>query len=67
MLHYPPINYDGSMNEFFDLCKQYGVKYLVYGHLHGNGHKLIKEGNIDGIEVRCVAGDYTNFFPVRIK
>ncbi len=66
LLHYPPLNVDGTFNEFFDLCKKYKVKKLLYGHLHGAGHKLVKEGNIEGIEVFCVAGDYINFMPVRI-
>lgn len=66
LLHYPPLNADGSFNEFFDLCKEYKVSKLIYGHLHGVGHKLIKEGNIEGIEVSCVAGDYIDFMPVRI-
>ena len=66
MLHYPPTNTDGSFNEFFDICKTYGVTHLVYGHLHGIGHRYIKEGNFDGIDVKCVAGDYLDFKPVRI-
>ena len=66
LLHYPPLNVDGTFNEFFDLCKKYKVKKLLYGHLHGSGHKLVKEGNIEGIEVFCVAGDYIDFMPVRI-
>lgn len=66
LLHYPPLNVDGSFNEFFDLCKAYDVSKLIYGHLHGVGHKLIKEGNIEGIDVFCVAGDYIDFMPVRI-
>ena len=66
LLHYPPLNVDGTFNEFFDLCKKYKVKKLLYGHLHGVGHKLVKEGNIEGIEVFCVAGDYIDFMPVRI-
>lgn len=66
MLHYPPLNADGSFNDFFDICKDYGVSKLIYGHLHGIGHKLIKEGNIEGVEVACVAGDYIDFKPIRI-
>lgn len=66
MLHYPPINVDRSFNEFFETCKDYNVKYLIYGHLHGIGHRLIKEGDFDGINVKCVAGDYLDFRPVRI-
>lgn len=66
MLHYPPINVDRTFNEFFDICKNYKVKHLVYGHLHGLGHRLIKEGIFDGIDVKCIAGDYINFEAVRI-
>lgn len=66
LLHYPPLNVDGTFNEFYNLCKEYGVSKVIYGHLHGVGHKLIKEGDILGIEVFCVAGDYIDFMPVRI-
>lgn len=66
MLHYPPINQDKTLNEFYDICKDNNVDYLIYGHLHGIGHRLIKEGNIGGIDIKCVAGDYINFTPVRI-
>ena len=66
MLHYPPINQDKTLNEFYDICKDNNVDYLIYGHLHGIGHSIIKEGNIGGIYIKCVAGDYINFTPVRI-
>ena len=65
-LHYPPINVDGSLNEFFKLAKFYKVHTLIYGHLHGNGHRLIKEGNIEGVNLVCVSSDYVDFDPVRI-
>jgi len=67
MLHYPPINQDKSLNEFYDICLNNNVDYLVYGHLHGYGHNLIQEGNIGDINIRCVAGDYIDFTPVRIR
>lgn len=66
MLHYPPIKQDKSFNEFFEICTNYKVEYLIYGHLHGIGHNLIREGNFSGINVSCVAGDYIDFTPVRI-
>ncbi|MDD7306170.1 MAG: metallophosphoesterase [Peptoniphilaceae bacterium] len=66
ILHYPPLDMNGNFNEFFDLCKEHKVKHLIYGHLHGAGHKLIVEGIFEGIEVKCVAGDYINFIPERI-
>ncbi|MFO3716309.1 MULTISPECIES: metallophosphoesterase [Anaerococcus] len=66
MLHYPPINQDKSLNEFYDICKNHKVEHLIYGHLHGVGHSIIKEGNIGDIDIKCVAGDYIDFTPVRI-
>ena len=33
----------------------------IYGHLHGYGHFMIREGNVDGIEYKMVSGDYTKF------
>lgn len=54
-LHFPPTY------EFKDLMKKYNVKKCIYGHLHGEGHYMVKEGIIDGIEYIMVSGDYTNF------
>ena len=65
-LHYPPINADGTFNDFFKLAKEYKAHTVIYGHLHGNGHRLIKEGKFVGVNLVCVASDYVNFSPVRI-
>ena len=67
ILHYPPLNSDRSLNEFFGICKDYQVEYLLYGHLHGPGHKQIFEGIVDDIGIKCVAGDYIDFMPERIS
>jgi len=66
MIHYPPFNVSGKTNEFVEIMKKYNVDICVYGHLHGEGHKHIKEGIIDGIEFRCIASDYINFIPIKI-
>lgn len=65
--HYPPINSDGTLNEFFELAKKYPTDTIVYGHLHGKGHRLIKEGKYDLINLVCASADYLDFKPVRIK
>lgn len=65
-LHYPPINADGTLNDFFKLAKEYKAHTVIYGHLHGNGHRLIKEGKFERVNLVCVASDYVNFSPVRI-
>lgn len=55
-LHFPPF-----IGRFQEIMKEYGVTKCVYGHLHGFGHRLVKEGNIDGIEYIMVGCDYSNF------
>lgn len=60
--HFPPFR-----QEVTELLKQYDVKMCIYGHLHGEGHYMVKEGLINGIEYKMVSGDYTKFNLVKIK
>lgn len=66
MIHYPPFNIDNSPNEFVDMMLKHQVDICIYGHLHGEGHRFVKEGNIKGIEFHCVSSDYINFKPKKI-
>lgn len=59
--HFPPFSF-----EFKNALKEIGTKKCIYGHLHGKGHYMVKEGLIDGIEYIMVAGDYTGFKLVKI-
>lgn len=34
MLHFPPFDKNGKETRFNKLIEEYGVKYVVYGHLH---------------------------------
>lgn len=47
MIHYPPFNSRYESNEFTKLLDEYGVKYVIYGHLHGRGGRssLVVEKN----------------------
>ncbi|MCI5840072.1 MAG: metallophosphoesterase, partial [Peptoniphilaceae bacterium] len=68
MFHYPPFSYhEGKFNDFFELLKGKNVKYVIYGHLHGNGHKFVKEGDFFGIKLYCVSSDYLKFIPKKLK
>ena len=60
--HFPPF-----YKEFKDALKEIGAKTCVYGHLHGNGHYMVRQGNIDGIEYIMTSGDYTGFKLVKIN
>ncbi len=55
-LHYPPF-----ISRFQSIMKEYNVKKCIYGHLHGYGRFMIKEGLIDTIEYVMVSCDNTNF------
>jgi uncharacterized protein len=67
MLHYPPINKSGHTSGFWELIKQYRVKYCIYGHLHGKAIHDAVEGDIDGISLKLVSCDALKFCPILIK
>lgn len=60
-MHFPPF-----IGNFCEIMKEYNVKKCVYGHLHGYGHFMIKEGIIDDIEYKMVSCDYTKFYLIEI-
>lgn len=60
-LHFPPF-----IGKFESIMKEYNVKKCIYGHLHGYGHFMIKEGVINKIEYKMVSCDYTKFELVKI-
>ncbi|MBS4539259.1 metallophosphoesterase [Clostridium sp. D2Q-11] len=66
MIHYPPFNSDGAPNEFTHIMKEYNVEICVYGHLHAEGHKHVKEGMYNGINYICIASDFIDFDPIKI-
>lgn len=61
LMHFPPFYYSGETNEFVKKMKDYKIDICLYGHLHGEGHNNIKEGNIEGIQFYCVSSDYLDF------
>ena len=64
-MHYPPIS-DTEM-DFSDILREYKVDRCIYGHLHGPSHKTALEGEVDGIKINLVAGDYINFDPLFLE
>lgn len=60
-MHFPPFT-----GKFKEILEEYGVKKCIYGHLHGFGHTLVKEGIIDGIEYVMVGCDYTGFKLIKL-
>lgn len=60
-MHYPPF-----YSKFCSIMKEYGVILCIYGHLHGYGTFMIKEGIIDEIEYKMVSCDHTGFDVVKL-
>lgn len=50
MIHYPPMNEKRENSAFTNLFKEYGVKKVIYGHLHGPSLANVLNGEHEGIE-----------------
>jgi hypothetical protein len=62
LLHYPPFNSAGELNEFGEIIENSNVDICLYGHLHGKeGHKYVKEGIVNSTSYYCVAADFLEF------
>jgi len=66
MLHYPPTNENGTSTGFTDLLDSYSVPICIYGHLHGDDHKLAFQGRRAGTNYRLVACDAIDFRPIQV-
>ena len=67
MMHYPPMNDKKEDSAFTELFKEYPIRKVVYGHLHGEAsHATGFEGERYGVEYELVAADYIDFCPKRI-
>ena len=56
MMHYPPFNSKMEDNEFTNLIEQYGVKMVVYGHLHSYDKKqklIVYKNNVKYYLTSC--------------
>ncbi len=67
MMHYPPANDKKETSGFTEIFEEYGVKRVIYGHLHGK-HSFPTgiKGNVNGVEYKLVSADYLNFKPIKL-
>ena len=63
MFHYPPFDEKQTPNEMTAMLKEFGVKRVVYGHLHGKSLKSAFEGTLDSIRYELVSCDHLQFAP----
>lgn len=59
--HFPPFRF-----EIKEIFKRYNIEKCIYGHLHGEGHYMVKQGLIDNVEYIMVGADFTKFNLVKI-
>ena len=65
--HYPPRFKNTVCYDIISAMNEYDVKKCIYGHLHGEGHRLAVRGEEDGIEYDIVSADFVNFVPQRVE
>ena len=64
--HYPVAYGEDRCEELINVLKEFDVKTVYYGHIHGNGfNNAIPE--FDGIKLKLVSSDCINFVPYLIK
>ena len=66
MFHYPPVDENNMETAAVRILKEYGVRTVVYAHLHGKAHKAAVTGIHDGIQYIFAAADYLDFLPVQV-
>lgn len=68
VLHYPPVSKISSFSGFQQIFDDYGVKNVIYGHLHGTeGFGKAIEGDHHGVEYRLVSADRLGCIPAKIE
>ena len=61
MMHYPPFNDHHEPSLFTELFEKYGVRNVIYGHLHGAGTRNALEGIVNGVWYSLVSCDHLGF------
>ena len=67
LVHFPPFNSLRNDNEFTALFEKYGVKKVVYGHLHGNKVRANLSYTKNGIEYLLTSCDQTKNKLIEVK
>jgi len=63
MLHFPPWVEGQEPRSVVEILSRSGVRVCVYGHLHGDDHRLAVTGERAGIRYHFVAADAVDFTP----
>ncbi len=61
-MHFPPVFGSFVSEGLISLLKEYGVKRLYYGHIHGN-YTIEPTFVHDGVKMSIISADYLSFVP----
>ncbi len=62
MMHFPPMNEHFEPSGFTDVIEAYGVKNVVYGHVHGvDNFEQAPRGVVRGVCYQLISADYLDF------
>jgi hypothetical protein len=68
VMHFPPVAKAASFSGFQQLFEDYGIKRVIYGHVHGEeGFRNTIIGNYHNVNYSLVSVDYLNCKPLLIK
>lgn len=68
VMHFPPVSKTSSFSGFQQLFEDYGIKHVLYGHIHGeDGFKNTIRGNHHGVEYDLISLDYLNCKPLLLE
>ena len=65
-MHFPPYWNGRASDNLIEVLKEYGVKRVFYGHIHGN-YTVMPSFVYEGIEMSIISADYLKFVPKIIK
>lgn len=66
MLHYPPLTEANKDTDVTKLIESYGIKHVIYGHLHGAALKGAFRGEHNGVMYCQASCDGTDFKLIQI-
>lgn len=63
MMHFPPLFENWPRTDFTDILEEYGVKEVIFGHLHGEVLQQVHLTDFEqsGIRYNLVSADYLDF------
>lgn len=65
-MHFPPFWNGKASDGLIELLKEYGIKRVYFGHIHGN-YTVPPHFSYEGIEMHIISADYLKFTPKVVR